>query len=70
MNFFIFFCSQKVTMLAPEFFANSSIHYTWIRTPGGTRIIRLASKYTRSMYPGIRHGEKCENLRREHGHFL
>ena len=28
MNFFNFFCEQKVTMLTPELFTHSSIYYT------------------------------------------
>ena len=70
MNFFIFFCSQKVTMLTPEIFTCTSIPYTWIYTPvylGVSLIVRVP---LRSTYPGIMYGSTRENLRREHGHFL
>ena len=70
MNFFIFFCSQKVTMLTPEIFTRTSIHYTWIRTPEWYTNNQTYTQVYRSIYPGIRYGSTCENLRREHGHFL
>jgi hypothetical protein len=70
MNFFNFFCSQKVTMLAPEIFTLFAMPYTRIHTPG---ILGCESDYSctaRSTYPGIMYGRIREKLRREHGHFL
>jgi len=70
MNFFNFLCSQKVTMLAPEFFTVVSIHIVridiWTYLDTGLDI----QYHPQSTTPDYVYGDNCEKLRSEHGHFL